>query len=198
MLFLSRLADELYGFDPNPAVLKHAREKIELNRIVNASLFEIALGDRNGTADYFPPQTVNQGTGSLVDGRGGNSGASIPIAIRKADEFLAEQGIAGVGIIKIDVEGFEPAVLRGLRPVIEKDRPFILVEISPNGLAELRGEEGLRSCVYDSAQFFEVTGRNRLAHALSPYRFEPRECEVLIVPPEHLAAFQPRAAERGI
>lgn len=195
MLFMSRFADELYGFDPNTAVLAHAREKMELNLIANARLFEVALGDRNGTADYFPPQTANEGTGSLVSGRGGNSSAAIPITVREADEFLAEQGIAGVGIIKIDVEGFEPAVFRGLRCVIQRDRPFFLVEVSPKGLAELQGEKGLRSCLYEGAQLFEVTGRNRLVHTVIPYRFESRECEVLIVPPEHLAAFLPCAAE---
>jgi len=193
LLLMSGLADELYGFDPNGSVLRRAREKIELNHIANATLFETALGDRDETMAYFPPCTVNEGTGSFLATHGGNARASIPIEVRQASEFLAEKGISGVGIFKIDVEGFEPAVLRGLKAVFARDRPFVLLELSEPGLNELGGEAGLRSCFYDGATVFGVTGRSQFAHSLARFRAEPgfTECEVLIVPPEHLAAFWP-------
>jgi FkbM family methyltransferase len=192
ILFMSGLADELYGFDPNRDVLEQAREKVELNHIRNIILYEIALGDSNETKPYFRPDTgvANQGTGSFLAGwSGGNSTTSIPIEVRKADEFLAEQGIVNVSVVKIDVEGFEPAVVRGLKAVFERDRPFILLEVSPEGLKELGGEAGLRDCLFDDAKLFQLNGNYRFAHSLEPYGFEPRVSEVLVIPPEHLDAF---------
>lgn len=187
ILFMSGLADELHGFDPNSAVLKQAREKIAMNSITNTVLYEIALGDRNETRGYFPPGSANEGSGSFLPGwPGKNSRTAIPLCVRKADEFLAEQGIVDVGVVKIDVEGFEPAVIRGLSPVFERDRPFILLELSAEGLNEIGGEAGLRACLFDDAKVFRVNGNYRFAHSLEPHQFEPRLSELLIVPPEHL------------
>ena len=94
-----------------------------------------------------------------------------------------------MGVVKIDVEGFEPSVLRGLKPVFERDRPFILLELSVEGLNEIGGEARLRVCLFDDAKVLRVNGNYRFAHSLEPHRFEPRLCEVLIVPPEHLHLF---------
>jgi FkbM family methyltransferase len=192
VLFMSGLADEVYGFDPNIAVLERAREKLELNQVRNCVLYEVALGGSNETLPYFPPATGNEGTGSfLAQWPGGNSKTSVATVVRRADEFLSEQGISGVGIVKIDVEGFEAAVLRGLKPVFQDDRPFILLELSPEGLRELGGEAGLRSCLFDDASVFRVYGDYRFAHSLEPLQVDfvlSNVTEVLIVPPEHLGA----------
>jgi FkbM family methyltransferase len=191
LLFMCGVADECHAVDPNGSVLERAREKIELNHIKNTKLYEIALGETNQTKPYFVPSAANEGTGSfLADwGSGGNSRTPIPAKIRKADEFLAEQGIVNVNIVKIDVEGFEPAVLRGLKPVFERERPFILLELSSEGFNELGGEAGLRSCVYNDAKVFRVSGDYRFAHSVEPHRFEPCESEILIVPAEYAEAF---------
>jgi hypothetical protein len=112
------------------------------------------------------------------------------IAIRNASRYLAEERISDVGIVKIDVEGFEPAVLRGLRSVLDRDRPFILLELSTEGLAELGGESGFKSCLYKGAELLKLEGNYNYAHTLTPHRFEARTSEILIVPREHIQAFQ--------
>ena len=50
---------------------------------------------------------------------------------------------------------------------------------------------GLRACLFDDAKVFRVNGNYRFAHSLEAHRFEPRLCEVLIVPPEHLQMGMP-------
>lgn len=47
------------------------------------------------------------------------------------DGFLAERQLAHVDFIKIDVDGNEPAVLRGALETIQSHRPKILMEIAP-------------------------------------------------------------------
>jgi FkbM family methyltransferase len=194
LLFMTGLAEECYGVDPNGSVLDRARAKLELNQVKNTKVYQVALGEENQAKPYFSPTTANEGTGSfLADWSTTNSGTPVSVEVRKADEFLAEQGINKLNIIKIDVEGFEAAVLRGLEPVIKRERPFILLELSPNGLNQLGGEAGLRSILFDDARVFDVKGDYRFRHSLEPHRFEPRDgeiSEVIIVPPEHMEAFR--------
>jgi len=48
--------------------------------------------------------------------------------IRSADSYLAEKKLAPPDIIKIDVEGFEPEVIAGMRHIIATYRPIIVFE----------------------------------------------------------------------
>ena len=55
------------------------------------------------------------------------SGNYTAVAVQTAK--IDDLGSADIGFIKIDVEGFESAVLRGARQTIARDRPTIFVEI---------------------------------------------------------------------
>ena len=50
------------------------------------------------------------------------------------DEFRERHDVGAVRFMKIDVEGFEPAVLRGARRTIRADRPALLLEIEARHL----------------------------------------------------------------
>lgn len=59
------------------------------------------------------------------------------------DEFCERHGLGGVRFMKVDVEGFEPAVLRGAQRTLEADRPALLLEIEARHLSRYgtTGEE---------------------------------------------------------
>lgn len=59
------------------------------------------------------------------------------------DEFCERHHIGGVRFLKVDVEGFEPVVLRGARRTLEADRPVLLLEIEARHLSRYgtTGEE---------------------------------------------------------
>ena len=50
---------------------------------------------------------------------------SIPVTTRRLDDMI----LPTVGLIKIDVEGHEEAVLRGARGIIQRDHPRLMIEI---------------------------------------------------------------------
>ena len=48
--------------------------------------------------------------------------------VRTVDEVCAEHGVERVHFMKLDVEGFESAVLEGAEEVLERDRPALMLE----------------------------------------------------------------------
>ena len=67
---------------------------------------------------------------------------SWPVPVRSVDEFRAERSIGRVGFLKVDVEGFEPAVLEGARDTLAQDRPALLLEIEDRHLARYGADSG--------------------------------------------------------
>ena len=70
-----------------------------------------------------------------VDRRAKNSlveseyvGAATDVETVCLDSFVRRHGVARVSLIKIDVEGHEPAVLRGAESVVSEHRPALIVE----------------------------------------------------------------------
>ncbi len=47
------------------------------------------------------------------------------------DDFFAAQGLARLDLVKVDVDGNEPAVLAGLHRTLARFRPAIIVELAP-------------------------------------------------------------------
>jgi FkbM family methyltransferase len=197
LLFMSPRADFAYGFDPYPAVLEKAREKLAINNTTNTWLYGVGLGERDQTMVFFPPKNELGGSGSILPDwqYGINSRGGIEVQIRAASQFLDENNIRDISIIKIDVEGAEASVLRGLTQVVRRDRPFVLLELSPRGAQELGSQDAFEACFCDGAAAFLISGQGRsLAHTLTPYRFQTQFeslQELLVVPPEYREVFYP-------
>jgi FkbM family methyltransferase len=84
----------------------------------NIDSFKVALSDRVGILKINNDfQEFNSGAASVSDR--GESVISIPLDLLELE---------GVEFIKIDVEGWEPYVIRGALETIEKNKPFIWLE----------------------------------------------------------------------
>jgi len=87
---------------------------------LNVDARNLGVGEKAGMGSLHPP--VNPG----------NSGAAWVV---DGDDFevitLDSQNLENVDFIKIDVEGFEPQVLRGAEETIKRDRPVVLIEQHP-------------------------------------------------------------------
>lgn len=57
---------------------------------------------------------------------------------RIGDDVIAELGLDQVAAIKIDVEGAELSVMRGLSKTFARDKPTLLFEVLPNFYGEDR------------------------------------------------------------
>lgn len=129
-LFAALKCRLVYSFEPFPVVSRSIEGKIADNQLTNVRLCRFGLGTENTTAPYTPPTGANTGTGTFATANG--SAEALNLSIRKADDFVREEGIEAIHFVKIDTEGFEPQVLTGLRETLTQQRPVVFFEWSQN------------------------------------------------------------------
>lgn len=111
----------IYAFEPQKKLFRELIMNVELNNITNVQAFRFALGNEDKTAYIGGPSHLNEGGRGIVF-----TGCSDDeVLLTKLDNF----NLNDVSVIKIDVEGFEDAVLDGGRETILRNQPIILIEI---------------------------------------------------------------------
>ncbi|MFZ0452107.1 MAG: FkbM family methyltransferase [Ignavibacteriaceae bacterium] len=125
---------KIFAFEPEPKTFSLLRKNIELNKMNNITSLSIALGDTDGDKLLYPSDTPNFGAHSFVqrtDYRVKKKG--IKININTADKLIDEMKIDVPDIMKIDVEGAEILILRGMkRLLMNKKLKTIFCEIHVN------------------------------------------------------------------
>lgn len=122
---------EYLGFEPNPNCLRYLQVLINKNGFSNTTLLPFGLSDetRNGNLDLFSASAVDT-YASIVPGFRSKVVRSIDIAIINGKEVF-ENFKKPVAVLKVDVEGGELEVIRGLKSMIGADQPFIICEVLP-------------------------------------------------------------------
>lgn len=139
----------VYFCEPNPRLQRRVRRTAQLNPGIAARLLPYAIGD--GTQDeltFYLPAGSLSGLGSTVlhshaRERGWLSEQRrMTVPSRSIDALVREGAIAGIDLMKIDVEQAEDAVVRGALDALRRFRPrLVMVETSPDSFAAatLRG-----------------------------------------------------------
>ncbi len=125
----------VHVFEALPANVALLRRNIEANGITNCTVVPVALGDQ-------PGRVVMQGSGSASHVSGFSRApppdeATVPV--RTLDSYMDEATLDRVDFIKLDVEGFEPAVLDGASRLIERFRPPVFMEFNSWCLLYIQG-----------------------------------------------------------
>lgn len=110
-------------------ILRH----IDLNNSTNVRAVNAAVSDKNESLTFVLASSNNLGATSIVpyDGR---AEATFTAQAQPLPELLEPAEIAQARVIKIDVEGAEGRVVRGLAPVLDQLRPDaeIVVGVEPD------------------------------------------------------------------
>ncbi len=137
--FYARLLSKLFGassiiyaFEPHPENCKRFLKNTR--GISNIHLNPVALGSENGHQALFLSDTLN------VDHRlykSASHARSISVPTCTLDLWLKERQINSIDFIKMDVQGFENNVLKGMELLLRgPKKPVILCELWPYGLHE--------------------------------------------------------------
>lgn len=124
--YMARCAREVHVFEPNPICLA----QISRLKTRNMMVHKVALSDNEGMATIrFDPKNTGVGTiestNTLADNPGIREVVELDVPVRTLDSFR----LTNVGLIKVDVEGHEAAVLRGAKALLAAERPTLLVEL---------------------------------------------------------------------
>jgi len=122
----ARLNSRIFSFEPNPEVYKKLCFNLNLNPVIDdfISPQELALCDKKDIWS-FDANEFNSGAGKLT-----TRGDSYSVISTTLDSFIEENEIKPITLIKIDVEGFEPLVLKGGFQTIALYRPVLILEIT--------------------------------------------------------------------
>lgn len=119
------------GFEPQLAACSFIHRFAMDNRLGHVRVLPIALSDRDELLPFYA-RGESDPMGSLAsDHEGPNSTLQSFVQARVGDTVLQEMGVNLPGIIKIDVEGVELRVLRGLSGTLERARPVLFLEVLP-------------------------------------------------------------------
>jgi FkbM family methyltransferase len=122
------VADRIDGailFEPNPLAAARARENLAINNL-SFDVHELAVSDVQGTVEFEDAGGANPCNRTVI-------GFESKIRTRTVsrvtlDEFLSRRAITSkISAVKIDVEGHENAVIRGMKQLLKRERPRLIM-----------------------------------------------------------------------
>lgn len=126
------------AFEPEPHYCERLRGNAALNGLRNVRVFCLALGDRAGELELLPSQ---RGTAAprLAEfppaGDWGRAGSKVQVV--EGDRLVEDENLLPPRAVKIDVEGHEYAVIRGLRRTLSNPLcQIVCCEVHPGLLPE--------------------------------------------------------------
>tara|TARA_B110000444_G_scaffold258930_1_gene301203 strand:- start:1440 stop:2384 length:945 start_codon:yes stop_codon:yes gene_type:complete len=130
-LFMSLHADQVHSFEPYSVVSQKLERHIELNGISNIQLHKVGFSNQQEELDFYAPTGRNQGIGSFDAGTVSKGNKNLgKLALVRGDDYLAQNKLQDIALLKIDVEGFEKNVVAGLKDTLDKTRPIIVLEVT--------------------------------------------------------------------
>lgn len=126
------LSFTIHSFEPNPYVFERLSGNIKENANIaeNIKCFKKGIGNESATLQIQMPLR-NSGAGSLLRNYQHEPNETHSVDIISLDEHVKKEGLTEYKIcfLKIDVEGFEPQVLKGANDTITNFLPDIYIEM---------------------------------------------------------------------
>ena len=116
---------EVIAFEPQPFVFQNLCANLALNGIQNVRAWPWACGARQETVFFERQDYLRQGNFGGVSMQTDAASDLIPVPCLRLDDVIGERD---VGLLKVDVEGFELATLQGAAGILKQSRPVLYVE----------------------------------------------------------------------
>jgi len=156
------------SFEAYPPNFEKLKRNIEINQFQNVHINNFAISDSSGSQFFVPPSNEITHNVNYLNDNGGvgyisrkQQETSILVRTITIDQYVEENHIQHIDLIKIDIEGEEYAALKGGKETIERFRPLLLVEYNREAL--FRGGSSIEKLDnllddygYDRYTFFKI------------------------------------------
>lgn len=102
---------KVFSIEAHPVIFNYLEKNVELNRLENVQLFNVAIGNGNGCITFSNKRLDD--LNEVVASEG------IEITLKKLDGLLVDK-IENVNLLKVDVEGYEKFVFQGALEILRK------------------------------------------------------------------------------
>lgn len=154
------------AFEPAPDTAELLRSGARRNGLSNVTVVDVALSDREGLAVLRSGTREFHDADAAVRSLHGSGAPTHEVRTKALDRWAERSRILGkMDVVKIDVEGSELAVLRGMEDSIDRHRPRVIgIEVhrdllSEAGVAESEITEFLESRGYEYSSVYESGGK---------------------------------------
>ncbi|HEY0704879.1 MAG TPA: FkbM family methyltransferase, partial [Candidatus Acidoferrales bacterium] len=127
------MSGQVHSFEPVPEYFRRVERLASLNPQYTIRAKACALGEVPGNCTIYVTREPGQSTLVSEYKAEPEVVATLEVPVIRLDSYLKENGIERVQLIKIDAEGFELPILKGLDGFFRSSRcrPDIICEIAP-------------------------------------------------------------------
>ena len=130
----ARVVRNVIAIEPTPESHRTLVVNIGLNEYMNIETWQMAIGDYNGRAGFEISRACNWNSVSPASVRGASlHGGDMQVQIIRLDELLNGRW---VNYVRMDVEGYELHVLKGMERILRDKKPGLFIEVHRDKLKD--------------------------------------------------------------
>lgn len=122
---------QVFAYEPNPDIYAKLVRNVELNDLSQVTCFDTALGEAPGIVQLRVPRsdTEEAGNPGLASVMALDTAHDVvDVSVAPLDSLLHQSVLKRLDLIKIDVQGYELFVFRGMRTILERLKPVVIFE----------------------------------------------------------------------
>ena len=126
---------QVFAFEPDPSNFEILKKNVKINNYKNIILEQKAVGDKHGRTTLY--QSDHPGKHRIFP-QTEQAKSEIQVELTNLDNYFDSDMIDKINFIKIDVEGLEFSVLKGMKNILKNSKKIkILFEFMPENTMEV-------------------------------------------------------------
>jgi FkbM family methyltransferase len=118
------------AIEPNPETASLLRRNLAKNLVRNTTVVQLACLDERKRSVFYVSASSHSGKSSL-SAQNARSRQAVTVECDTLDSIVVTHEINRVDVVKIDVEGAELQVLKGMEGLLSEFLPVVILEIEP-------------------------------------------------------------------
>jgi len=124
LLMEAKISKKVYGIEPNPKSFGYLKRSVALNNLNNVELLNMGIGNKKGVIPFYMSSSWNLSRfekQTILN----DKVEEVSIPIDTLDDLFKDKK---VDLVRMDVEGYEKYILRGMETLI-KNNPGLLIVV---------------------------------------------------------------------